>query len=69
MADESKYRAILEGMGWFREDSNFLSLNFTDDQIKVVQRAVAAGGGETPEEALCAVLRRGLGAEATKVAA
>lgn len=69
MADKSKFRTILENIGWFRDETNFLSLNLTDDQLRVVQRAVTAGGGETPEEALCAVLRRGLGTEATKVAA
>lgn len=69
MADETKFRAILENIGWFRDETNFLSLNLTDDQLRVIQRAVTAGGGETPEEALCEVLRRGLVAEATKVAA
>lgn len=68
MAGE-RWFEILEGIGWFREDTNFLSLNLTDQQMRLVQRAVAAGGGKSPEEAICEVLRRGLEADANKVAA
>lgn len=69
MADESGFRAILENIGWFRSDTTFLSLNLTDKQSRLFQRAVTAGGGDTPEEALCEILLRGLLAKAEKVAA
>ena len=57
---DAKYKEILEGIGWFRDDTHFLHLNLTDQQLAVVQRASRQGAFETAEEALCAVLELGL---------
>jgi len=57
---DAKYKEILEGIGWFRSDTTFLSLNLSDEQLRLFQRAVTAGGGDAPEESLCYVLELGL---------
>lgn len=57
---DAKYKEILEGIGWFLKDTSFVSLNLTDEQFAIVQRANAQGGGETPEESLCKILELGL---------
>jgi len=60
IGDNAKYKEILNGIGWFRDDTHFLHLNLTDEQLSTVQLASRQGKFDTAEEALCAVLKLGL---------
>lgn len=57
---DAKYKEILAGIGWFRDDTHFLHLNLSDEQLDVVQEAGCQDGFDSVEASLCAVLKLGL---------
>ena len=45
---------ILRQMGYYREDTLFMSLNLTGRQFSIIQEACSAyGSGDSPEHAIC----------------